>query len=160
MPEPYMYGETSGRKKATELRPTALGNMLSAADNVLFVLGSELAKYPEDTLKEIIDKTDASVFKTESAGSNDLDIEADKRLALMEILNRLSDEVGEEFDYILFAGIPYHIGTRVLAGLRAYGVEKIISLDYRHHQYADFSFKTILDTDEWEKELKEISNNL
>ncbi len=160
MPDAYMCGETSGRKQATELRPTALGNMLSRAENVLIVLGNELAKYPEDTLKGIIDKTDATVYKTESAGSNDLGIEADERLALMEILNRLSDEVGDEFDYILFAGMPYHIGTRVLAGLRAYGVDTVVSLDYRHHQYADFSFKTVLDMEEWEKELKEILNNL
>ncbi len=160
MPEAYMYGETSGRKKATELRPTAIGNMMSRAEGVLLVLGSEVAKYPEETLKGIIDKTDATVYKTESAGSNDLDIEADERLALMEILNRLSDEVGDEFDYILFAGIPYHIGTRVFSGLRAYGVETVVSLDYRHHQYADFSFKNTPDTEKWEKELKEILNNL
>lgn len=78
----------------------------------------------------------------------------------MEILNRLCNGMGEEFDYIVFIGMPYHIGTRVLAGLRAYGVDTVISLDWRHHQYADFSFKNTPDAEKWEKELKEISNNI
>ncbi len=160
MPDPYMYGETSGIKKAVELRPKALGNMLGRADNVLLILGSESGKYPEKILKGIVEKTEATVYKTESSGSNDLNIEADKRLGLMEILNALSNGSAGEFDYILFAGIPYHIGTRVFSGLRAYGVETVVSLDYRHHQYAGFSFKNTPDLEKWEKELNELLANL
>lgn len=160
MPDPYMYGETSGRKTATQLRSKALGNMLSQAENVCFVLASEVGRYPEDTMKKIIDKTDATVFKTESAGSNDLDIEADKRLALMEIVDRLRDETGEDYDYIILAGVPYHIETRVLSGLRSGGVDTVVTLNWRHQQYADFSFKNMPDKEEWEKELNVILDNL
>lgn len=160
MPDPYMYGETSGRKSATQLRAKALGNMLSRAENVLFVLASEVGRYPEDTLKKIIEKTGATVYKTESAGSNDLDIKADKRLALMEIVDRLCDGVGKEYDYIILAGVPYHIETRVLSGLRSYGISTVVTLNWRHQQYADFSFKNTPDKEKWEKELKVILDNL
>ncbi|KXB05051.1 hypothetical protein AKJ50_01790 [candidate division MSBL1 archaeon SCGC-AAA382A13] len=154
MPDPYMYGETSGRKKATELRAEALGNMLNSAENVLFVLGSELGEYPENTLKEIISKIEATVYKTEAAGAEDFDIEAEVRLGLMEIVQRLCDYLAEEFDYIIFVGIPYHIETRVLSGLRSYDVKTVVTLNWRHQQYADFSFKNISEKDEWKKELK------
>lgn len=160
IPDAYFWGETSGRVKATELRSKAMGKMLSRAENVLFVIASEIGRYPEDLLKELIEKTDATVYKTESAGSNDVDIKADARYALMEIVDRLCDNEGEEYDYIILAGVPYHIETRVLSGLRSYGIDKVVTLDWRHQQYADFSFDNIRDQEKWEKELKEISNNI
>lgn len=160
MPDPYMYGETSGRKRASELRSEAIGKMLSRAENVLFVLASEVGKYPENILKETVEKTEATVYKTESIGSNDLDIEAGERLALMEIMDRLCDGLGEEYDYIILAGVPYHIETRILSGLRSYGMGTVITLNWRHQQYADFSFKNIQDKEEWGKELEVILDKI
>lgn len=156
IPDPYFYGETCGRKKATELKPDALGKRLARADNVLFVLASEVKKYPGNLLKEMIGKTNATVYKTEAAGTGDVDVDADARYGLMEIIDRLCNGMEEKYDYIVLAGVPYHIETRVLSGLRSYGVEGVVTLNWRHQQYADFSFPNILNTEEWEKSLEEI----
>lgn len=158
IPEPYMYGETSGRIQATELKSKALGKMLARADSVLFILASEVDQYPTDTLKEMIENTNSTVFKTEASATKEVDVESDARYGLMEILDRLCDD-GEDYDMIVLAGAPYHIETRFLSGLRGCEVGNVITLDWRHQQYADFSYPN-LDKEEWEKELKEVVNNL
>ncbi len=159
MPDPYMYAETSGRVRATELKSKALGKMLARADNALFVLASEVDEYPKGTLEEMIEKTDSTVYKTESSAPNEIDVEADARYGLMEILDILCDDEGEEYDMIVLAGAPYHIETRFLSGLRSCGVSNVITLDWRHQQYADFSYPN-MDQEKWEKELKEVVSNL
>ncbi len=159
MPDPYMYGETSGRVSSTELKSKALGKMLARADNALFILASEADQYPKETMKEMIEKSNSTVFKTESPGPNEIDVEADERHGLMEILDILCDEDSEEYDLVIVAGAPYHIETRFLSGLRAFGVDNVITLDWRHQQYADFSYPN-MDQKEWEKELEEVVSNL
>lgn len=160
IPDSYFYGETSGRVKATELRPKALGKMLSRADNVLFVLASEVEDYPMEIVGGIIEESNATVYKTEYSATTEWGIEADGRYALMEIVDLLCNEMKDEFDYIVLVGVPYHIETRVLSGLRACDVGKVVTLDWRHQQYADFSFRNITDPEEFEKELKEILDNV
>lgn len=160
MPDPYMYGETSGRKRATELRSKAIGKMLARADSVLFILASEVDQYPADIMKRIIENTNSTVYKTESSGTKNIDVKTDGRYGLMEILDRLCDDEGKDYDMIVLAGAPYHIETRFLSGLRACGVENVVTLDWRHQQYADFSFKNMPNKEDWEKELKVIQDNL
>ncbi|KXB04946.1 hypothetical protein AKJ48_00755 [candidate division MSBL1 archaeon SCGC-AAA261O19] len=155
-----MYGETCGRKKASELKPKALGKMLARAENVLFILASEVDRYPSDILKEIVEKSNATVYKTEAAGTEKVDIDTDARYGLMEIVDRLCNEMGEEYDYIVLAGVPYHIETRVLSGLRSYGMKKVVTLNWRHQQYADLSFPNMPDAERWKKSLNEIAENL
>lgn len=111
-------------------------------------------------MKEIIEKSNATVYKTEASGSDDIEIDYDARYGLMEIVDMLCNGMGDEYDYIVLVGIPYHIETRVLSGLRSYGVRRIVTLNWRHQQYADFSFKNTLKTKDWEKGLKEILDNM
>ncbi|KXA90964.1 hypothetical protein AKJ63_00800 [candidate division MSBL1 archaeon SCGC-AAA259D18] len=117
-------------------------------------------RYPEDILKEIIERSNATVFKTESAGAEEINVETDARFGLMEIVDRLCNGMEEEYDFIVLAGVPYHIETRVLSGLRSYGVGTVITLNWRHQQYADFSYRNMTNLEDWKKELKEVLNNL
>ncbi len=154
-----MWGETSGRVKASELKPESFGKKLGEAEDVLFVLGSEVGLYPEEVLKEMIEKVEPTVFKTESAGSEDIDVDADARYGLMEIADRLCNKEDESYEYVILAGIPYHIETRVLAGLRSYGVDVVVTLNWRHQQYADISFNN-LPRDKWESDLKALTKQI
>ncbi len=151
-----MYGETSGRKRARELKPDDLGKRLSQAKKVLFILASEVGQYPEDVLKGIIRKANATVYKTEAAGTEDVDIKADARYGLMEIVDRLCDGLGREYEYVVLVGVPYHIETRILSGLRSYGVKPVVTLNWRHQQYADFSFSNTPNREKWIQKLEQI----
>ena len=156
IPDPYMCGETSGRKTAREIKPDDLGKRLSRAEKVLFILASEVGQYPQEVLKRIIERTNATVYKTEAAGTEDVDIKADARYGLMEIVDRLCDGLGGEYDYVVLAGVPYHIETRMLSGLRSYGVKHLVTLNWRHQQYADFSFSNTPKREKWIEKLEQI----
>lgn len=156
IPDPYMCGETSGRKTAREIKPDDLGKRLGRADKVLFILASEVGQYPVNILKGIIEKTNATVYKTEAAGTEDVDIKADARYGLMEIVDRLCDGLGGEYDYVVLVGVPYHIETRMLSGLRSYGVKHLVTLNWRHQQYADFSFSNTPKREKWIEKLEQI----
>ncbi|KXA93299.1 hypothetical protein AKJ64_00965 [candidate division MSBL1 archaeon SCGC-AAA259E17] len=110
-------------------------------------------------MKEMIENTDATVYKTEATGTKNVDVEADARYGLMEIVDRLCNELGTSYKYIILAGIPYHIESRVLAGLRSYSVETVVTFNWRHQQYADISFNN-LNQKQWKKSLKTIAKQL
>lgn len=158
-----MWGEAStGLKSAIELKPKAAGKLLTRADSVLFILGSEMDEYPSEILKEIIEKANGTVVETGSAKASNIGIEADSRWGIVEVVDLLCSEDGwkGDYDYIVFAGVPYHIESRMLSGLRLCNVERVITLNRRHQQYADFSFPNILRVEDWKKSLKEIVENM
>lgn len=158
-----MWGETtSGSKSAIDLKPKAAGKLLVRAKNVLFILGSDMDEYPSDILKEIIEKANSTVVETGSAKASNIGIEADFRRGIVEVVDLLCSEDGwkDEYDYIVFVGVPYHMESRMLSGLRLCNVSRVITLNRRHQQYADFSFPNMLKVEDWKKSLKEIVKNM
>ncbi|KXB08745.1 hypothetical protein AKJ59_00565 [candidate division MSBL1 archaeon SCGC-AAA385M02] len=158
-----MWGETtSGSKSAIDLKPKAAGKLLARAKSVLFILGSDLNEYPPKTIKKIIKKANSIIVETGSAKASDIGIEANSRYGIVEVVDLLCSDDGwrGRYDYIVFVGVPYHIESRMLSGLRLCNVGSTITLNRRHQQYADFSFPNILRPKFWEKSLKEIAKNM
>lgn len=163
MSQPYMWGETTGGpSSARSLSSEGAARRLSRADNVLFILGSDLDEYPVDTLKEIIKRVDGTVGMTGPSKGKSKEIEPDFRLGIVEIVDLLCSENGWKGDYdcIVFAGLPYHIESRMLSGLNLGGVKNVITLNRRHQQFADYSFPNILNPEKWEQSLNEILGEL
>ncbi|MFQ6050679.1 MAG: CO dehydrogenase/acetyl-CoA synthase complex subunit epsilon [Candidatus Hydrothermarchaeota archaeon] len=148
-----------------------LGKLLSKAKRPLIVAGSQILyelneKKLIDYIIEIAKKKNIPIIATAHMVREfkDRGVNA-KSMGILEITNLLRDDEWQgldgngPYDVVAYVGGLYYQQSLMLQCLKHFGKMRTLTLDKYYHPNATMSFGNMSDED-WEKELKEVIENL
>ncbi|MHC1579220.1 MAG: CO dehydrogenase/acetyl-CoA synthase complex subunit epsilon [Candidatus Alkanophagales archaeon] len=173
--EAYKTGNVPGPLTAVVVDGRTAGEIMNAARNPLFVVGSmlvteeaggrRLSEYAIEIAKKLSARGCVTITTANAISAfKDVKDVSTKIMGLVEVVDRLQDPDwganGKPHDLVVFLGIHYWLASQGLATLKHFAPHlRTLTLCFMHHPNADWSFPN-MSREDWGKALEEVIRTL